>query len=415
YRRLQSLFWHSGWFGQYLAAVAPATLAFAAVEKNIRRRAAWLALAGFLGFTQLLTMQRGEWLAFLAGCAAIGGSLILASAGDSRRKIIRRAIAVAGGAFLFVFLLAAAHTPLRHRIGEMVQVRDRWTIWSGGLHLAGKFPSAGIGLGNYSVMHHVSFDEDNPLSLADDRTTAHNVYIHVFAERGIYAILFFLLLFWGTIWSLLRTSVAGGGTGFERAERLALLGGLTALAVDGVFQYTFYIRMTEVLFWIFLAFALPRSAKCDLPGFIPRRAARIWALIGIAIFSYLIYYQRFYFHYLNRVNGGEEGIFKVAGSEVSLPLPRDAHHISLRVISKDPSLPQDAVTFAFWIGDQLIATQVLHDHTAVDVPLPLPAGRDPAIPLTIKSSRAWRPYEQSFRRLPIVEAGVCYQDPRVVD
>ncbi len=409
YRRLQSLFGHSGWFGQYLAAVAPAALAFGWVAVSPPKRAAGFALALFLTAIQALTMQRGAWLALAAGYGVVAAGAWLGKSGDAREKMLKQFAIVAVAAALVLIVLAALQPALRNRATEMFRMSDRQLIWAGAWRLGTFRPMIGIGTGSYSFAHRTLIAPDDPLAAADDRTAAHNLVLHLFAERGVVGTAFFVLLLGGAFGILIRRIREPDGT--LRVEQLALLGGLTALLVDGIFQYTFYIRLTEILFWIFIAFviSMPVRGASEISR---RKMAGAWIAV-VAIFLLIAFLNvRRYHGQFDKMHDAEAGIFKVAGAEVIIPIPRNGDKISIRVISKDPAnLTEGPITLAFWLEGRLLAVRPLKSGVAEDVVLEMPREERRHASIIVKASRVWRPFEYTNREIPILEAGVCYQDP----
>ncbi len=408
YRRLQSLFWHSGWFGQYLAALAPAALSFGLTTPNQPRKWGWLALSAFFGVTQLLTMQRGEWLALTAGYGTVLAVFAWRNDAADRRRFLRQTGLALVGAIFLALLLALTLAPLRHRMGEMARLEDRWLIWSSALKLGMKDPWAGIGIGNYTPAHVAAFKPDDPHFAVDNKTTAHSVYLQLFAERGIFGVVLFVLLYFGAILASRRALAANRGKNVSLS--LALIGGLSALAVDGIFQYFFYLRVIELIFWILLAWTTHAISDASPPAR-HRSFNGLWWIAALAIFTAMTWRQRYRFgDWMFYADGANY----IAGPGiVRLDLAKHASTVQVPVFSFDPEIKNGSpIVFAFWLGETLLATQVFEDYHPAVVTLNLPKDRDSRTKLVIRSSRVWQPYLYTWREIPVLESGVCYRPPR---
>jgi O-antigen ligase len=426
YRRLQSLIWHSGWFAQYLAAIAPAALAFGLISASRAWRGLGFSISAFLILTQLLTMQRGAWLALAAGFFAVGAVYALGLNAERRRPFLKRMGAVVGALAAAIVIFVLLYAPLRNRMGEMVRISDRTLIWRGAIGIGLTRPWSGGGIGNYTPEHNRLYPEGHPLARADDRTTAHSLILQLFAERGLAGVAAFVALIVWIAWILGRRAITkhdaqGEASVSDRAavrfETLALSGGLAALLVDGLFQYTFYIRLTEIIFWIYLALAarapgrMPTHPEEVRP---PRRALRWSAAAGLVVLPAILVWQAFYFFVaLGMIFDPTSGQMLHAAAEAAeVEIPADASRISIKVFSFDPGLQEGRpVTLALWFGDRLAATHVFTEMKSADIELDVPRdlGRRPR--LTLRPSRTWRPYETTQRLIPILQNGVCYGDP----
>ena len=465
YRRLQSLFWHSGWFAQYLAVLAPATLAFGLAHRRGESRGAvagrvWLGLAGLLAVAQLLTFQRGGWLALLAGYAVVALAHSAGAGSARRRRMLKRGALAVGAAFLVIVTLATAIPPLRHRLSQIANIEDRSRIWGAGYRIALGYPLIGVGIGNFFSAHQAFFPYGHE-NYELDKVTAHNTYLQVFAERGILELGIFCLLFFGAIvrlWFVHRQSAGGVGAargstgqgssaippdrsppgaeaGGDRGGRegggatpgrehglpgeiVALLGCLVALAVYSLFQSIFYIRLVELIFWIFLAwaFAPSKSATWDRRAPVARARVWPWAVATLVIAGVVgVTEIRSFFWKWNFSAGGQ--LFTAGGAEVRLKVSGSANTVLVPVYCNDPSASLRPVIFTFELDGTRLASVVFRRPWATSVRLELPAERDPASPLIVRSSRIWSPYRDGRigRRIPVLEAGVHYAGPVTLD
>ena len=267
YARLQSLFWHSGWFAQWLVLLAPAALAFSLCRAP---RASFLLRAVGLGFcaaavlVTLLTYQRGGWLAFVAGCGTV---LVLWLASRIRSERGRaKALAFLGvlvlaaalGVASLVFLAVSADTFLGRRLRDTGRLADRALIWRSALALTARHPVVGVGLGRYFSAHVAEFPKGH--RFADvEKGEAHNTYLHVLAERGPAGLVLLLATLLAALRCLLgRWRRCSPGASRER-WLVACVGMLAAWTVYAFVQYMAYIRIVDLTFWIVLAFGLTEA------------------------------------------------------------------------------------------------------------------------------------------------------------
>lgn len=290
YPRLQSFFWHSGWFAQWLLLLAPLALAFALF---CRRRAllAWRTGAGTFAFgavvVMLLTYQRGGWLSLAASYAVVLALYLLKQIGaraGRRRALVLGGILLAAallGAGSLLFLDGGQRASLARRLQHTGELRDRTAIWQSALILSKQHPFLGVGLGRYYSEHIIQFPKGNPY-YSIDKGEAHNTYLHFLAERGPLSLLVLLLLFYVALRHFHRCW-KNAGTDSNRAWWVAgALGMLAGWLVYGCAQYMFYIRVVDHTFWIAFAAALmgsggvgrARNARAELALRVSEQKAR---------------------------------------------------------------------------------------------------------------------------------------------
>lgn len=86
---------------------------------------------------------------------------------------------------------------------DETSVRNRLQIWQKTAESIMKRPLLGVGIGNYPVV----LEED--VSLAKEGSSAHNLYLDVTAESGIFALLILLVVFWEifkTAWKVFQSN-----------------------------------------------------------------------------------------------------------------------------------------------------------------------------------------------------------------
>lgn len=404
--RLQALYGHSGWLAQYIEALGPGMVAFALAARGRGARVAcWLG-AALLAATQCFTMARAGWIGLAGGCTIVIAAATLANADDPARlrRLAWRLGMLGALALLMAAALALVSHDFRHRVGTLFAWQDRSSIWKSAVSMFEWAPVFGVTLGNYNNAVRTFFPHGHPYWAADN-ITAHNLYLHIAVERGLIGLGLYLGLFGLAVrrlWQGLR-----GAAGAERTLRLALLGGLAALALDGFFQYIFYIRVIEILFWLFLGFsaALDTEAPPRGRGFW-RRAWLGWGVtVALLCWHYGDVFQPYKLSYVGRQ-------FYVAGARVALPVPEGARRLRLVLTSMMPDVLGPQPEAIVRMGTRELARVGLKKEGEVrEVEVALPARRDLAEPLIIEASHTWSPWRFGMRYTPFNEVGILYQKP----
>jgi O-antigen ligase len=205
------------------------------------RLAAWLAgLAGLIA-----TFVRGAWLGFLAGAATL---LVLL---PRRRLLVLGALLALA---LAVFLVPAA----RQRAGSIVDPADataheRWAMWASALAMASDHPLTGVGPGQ---VKHLYLDYAAPEFRQRPRGHVHNSPLQILAERGIFGLAAWLVLF-GTFFTRAAGILRGLPAGATR-ERALVAGSVAAIAgflIGGLTEHNF--GDSEVVMVAYAVMALP--------------------------------------------------------------------------------------------------------------------------------------------------------------
>ncbi len=271
-----------------LAGLFPITLALgiAAWEqrrahKRARLLLAWGALcAGVMALTITLTSSRGAWAALAAGLGfwlvwALGGKLL-----TERRKF-----ALIGGGFVAGLLAVGMLLALSGGLGRVLDLvpglptgQSRLGIDALTLHLIGDFPFTGGGLeafpGLFSqymlVIPNVMF------------RYAHNLYLDVAVEQGLFGLLMLLVIWAGSALLLLR-SPEGDPTklGIDLLRRAALAS-LIVMAIHGVVDDPLYGESGTPLVWVVAGLAVfvhPQAST--LRHLLPSKLVRWSELLGV--------------------------------------------------------------------------------------------------------------------------------------
>lgn len=181
--------------------------------------------------------SRGAWLGLLGG----GGIAVLAGFGPRLRRAL-----VIGGLSLLVLAGAvlSAGGPLRRVLGASdAGLRDRLVIWQAGWKMIQARPVTGHGPNTFMANYLTYWvgGERQP-------RYAHNCYLQVWAETGVFGLFAFLWLLWNML-TLWMGSVRGSAGGPERLILYGLIWGLLGFLVQAAFDTSFYALRQATLFW----------------------------------------------------------------------------------------------------------------------------------------------------------------------
>lgn len=261
-----STFGHPVFFAQFLGLVAPVCLAVFLQSKNLRPKlCSGIALAT-LFFFLLLTKARGAWLGLI--CASLVVILIPAVIHKERRYGFFRFIPWKSiGIFLLCLLLlfsglsAFAHFRVWHK--EMVErfysafslshVTNvmRVEVWKNTWQMIIGSRLLGVGAGNFPVIY-PAYRSVAEISITPEGRTylsAHNDYLQVLAETGIFGLACFMFV----IYSLFRMGISVLKKTGDRDLyyiTLGILGAISVILVYALFNPSFQIPSTGMMFWL---------------------------------------------------------------------------------------------------------------------------------------------------------------------
>ena len=110
---------------------------------------------------------------------------------------------------------------------------ERMAHWQAASRMAAARPWLGVGLGNFQV----AYPDYRLLNWEQALGHAHNVYLNVVAESGLFGLGSYLLL-WGSVFVITLRAI-GCNVGWRRGVALGLLGVWTHLAVHNMVDYLF--------------------------------------------------------------------------------------------------------------------------------------------------------------------------------
>lgn len=233
--------------GAFLALFSVVALALVPAVRAWAGKLALLALWGLGSFAILLTLSRGSMLALL------GGSFLVAWRGSK----------VLFGVLLAGMLLSPFWMPdyVRERISQSaVQGEDegisvdmaaekRLETWQTIFHVVADHPLEGVG---FTGLGYVLPDLGAELGLADIKDSAHNTYLRMLSELGIFGLGIFVWLLWSCL-RLANAAVRGARCAFDRGLAIGLSGSVVSIAISCAFGDRFFSVVLASSLWILCA------------------------------------------------------------------------------------------------------------------------------------------------------------------
>lgn len=205
----------------------------------------WWGAAVLLLLADLLTFSRGGYLGLLGGFAYIVTQAV-ASRGLTRRGILLLFVGC-----LVVLAALSPWSPVGTRLWSAFQLDEgsnqgRLAMWEAGARAFGSAPLTGVGLGNFPLFVMPSAEYREPY-------TAHNLYLDVASEGGVFALLSLFLL-------LLSALTAGWRSSDGLARGAAA--GIAVFASHSMFESPLFSVHVLPLLLLYLAviFSLPSYA-----------------------------------------------------------------------------------------------------------------------------------------------------------
>ena len=356
--RLHSLFFHSGWLAEYLVLAVPFTAA-SLLPGGRWSRIAGLALLGLSVLTVVFTQQRGAWLAVLAQTLALPFVLSRSSSLNPRWRLVAAVLVVVLVASIgaIAYLRPEVTTPVIERLRSLSSdLSGRTALWGAAAELTKERPLLGWGLGSFAS----AYDQIHPPFARDSwrfRGTAHSLYFHVLAERGVLG----LLALGALMWALLRGLREATATRLARYDGLGrgLTISLVGFLVYGLVQYVIYLKNIEFLSWLLLGAASLVMAGAPQGG--ARRLAQTLCLVALVLVPWrwikvepleARFNRTFGFHELERRPTG--GVMGWTEGRALRRVPWRGEVVSLDIVDGHPKAGARKVEVIVRAGDRVV-------------------------------------------------------------
>lgn len=236
-----------------------------AARPGWRHRILWLSspaasetmLTGFaivvMALSMVLTISRG-------GLVCLVAAVLLSSFWVLRQQASRTRRLIATGYLAFVLIVAASWGGVEKVIRDFERatpdIGGRLLIWQDAVRMMQDFPLTGTGLNTYGIaMLHYQTLPRHELYIE-----AHNDYLQLAAEGGVLLVLPIVLavgLFLREVWRRFRERADDARTYWLRAGAVI---GLSAVAIQELFDFTLQMPGAAVLFVVLAAIAIHRPA-----------------------------------------------------------------------------------------------------------------------------------------------------------
>ncbi len=194
------------------------------------RRLLAAGLAAALGLAVVFSYTRGVWLAALVA--------VLTIAFFKNRRALGLTILVLALVWGVVATVPSTYADRARSIFNIRDNIDRLVIWETSWAMLRDHPILGIGPGNFPRLQEEYLPPAPGARIG--RSHAHNIYLHLAVERGVFAFVAF-----GWMWYVvLRIGLSSlrflaGGNGFRLAALRGAVGGVIGFLTDGLFQNNF--------------------------------------------------------------------------------------------------------------------------------------------------------------------------------
>jgi O-antigen ligase len=258
--RAFSLFPDPHMFSFYLGFLIPIVLATVLCGKNKNSSAVKIKMGSFIVFNngllyitlfvmllaELLTFSRGGYIGMIAG---IGATVILLwrYIGLNKKIILGLAAGVLISFMLFSNQSVVSRFLSSFDFSEGSNV-ERIKNWRQGWEMFSDNLFTGVGIGNYSIYLYPTAEYRTPIY-------AHNLYLDIGAEMGIFALIIWLVLITITVWQLYKASGRSDNMRI-RALTVGLIGSLTWFSVHSFFDTPIYSPTILAMFMVIISLSV---------------------------------------------------------------------------------------------------------------------------------------------------------------
>ena len=203
----------------------------------------------------LMTYSRGAWLAFAVSIAIVVMLL--------RPRLIPLFVVLV--IVMIPFLPASIFNRLiTIFVGGDSSINSRAYIYTAMYELIKDYPLTGVGLGAGAVKSIA--DYGGYYQAHFPFIHAHSIYMEIWAESGIVAIISFLFTAFFALKKGVTTTLRSGKNGLLKGVGAGCVGGITGAMVFGITDYAWYYPRVMVFFWLLAAMVYVAAKLCDQTG-----------------------------------------------------------------------------------------------------------------------------------------------------
>ncbi|GEM_PF-867130 len=292
---LSSVYVNHNHFAGLLEMLLPLSLGLVYSEKDKAKKAALLYMTGLMGAAFLFSLSRGGFISLTAGLLFMMILLV-------KRGAFRRAwwIFIVMALLVICALLVFGLEPLVERLETLktlgqadADTESRSLIWQGALHLVSKNIFFGTGPGTFAY----SFLPYRPDGFTGRPGHAHNDYLHLLADCGLFAFLVVLGMFAVLIWKGLAVTRKDPKR-WEVGVGCGLLAAMFSLAIHSLFDFNFHIPANFMMFGIMsgILFSLDRP---EVPSLALKKFVRTYfvsvGLVALLVMSLFLGVSHFFY------------------------------------------------------------------------------------------------------------------------
>ena len=270
-----STFFNPNPLGGFFAMVFPLALSAALAAALLARRLLWGFCAVALAVTIVPTNSKGAMVAFAVSALLYIALLVSQS---RRTRSTGRALLVAGVVAIVVLgVLISQVEPVRARLADEIGTQSasnmfRILTWQGTVRLTQAYPWLGVGPGAFKY----AFPK---YAIAGYVEAAHQNYLQMFAELGLFGGVVFLWLLGAVLFTGGR-AIAAAQDFRGRVTAIGAICCVAALMVHSFLDYDWYIGAINLTFWLVAAMLVtaangdPVTAPPEEESAKPRRRRR---------------------------------------------------------------------------------------------------------------------------------------------
>ncbi len=243
--RVYSFFENPNSFANILVLFGPLMLGMAIYAKGWPERLAFLLVFLLCGLALVMTYSRGGWLAMVFAVFVL------------MLFVCPRWVPL----IILVGLLALPLLPsnILDRLLTVFNFSDSSTYtrsytYSGMLHLIGRYPIFGVGLGADSVRYSIYCMHAYTAKALF--VHGHNIYLQIWAESGVFALLAFLGSMFGALRAGRRAWLKASNQPRLRGVVLGCISGLSGSLLFGLTDFAWSYPRVMVMFWFVFALLL---------------------------------------------------------------------------------------------------------------------------------------------------------------
>lgn len=261
--RVASTFGNSNFYAEYLVILIPITFALAFSQRRFIRKLFMFVTAIFLLSILVQTYTRGSWLATGAGV------------------VLMAALMQAWLLWLWVtvFVIALIIEPrVASRIMSVIDITGgsagfRMKLWNIAIGIICEHPWLGIGIGNFYAAFTTYVFTHPGTSVGWVTYGAHNSFLTIWAETGIFGMLSFAAIILISIKYGLYMAREKAKDGLLSWANSAILAAVVGFSINGLTSNTFQHPQAAVFFWVLLGLQIAIDGLKPEQVYIQRSAA----------------------------------------------------------------------------------------------------------------------------------------------